>query len=251
MWDNTRRSSPDKLFLMTESVRLAKRVATLVPCSRSEAEQYIEGGWVKVNGVVVEEPGFRVQDDQIELVPGASLGEAAAVTILLHKSPGEEASAAMRLITLDNLASDDRSGIRYLKRHAHDLTATDSLEAMASGLVVFTQDWRVARKLVDDRATIEHEYIVEVAGDLIPDGLKLLNHGLTFNGKPLPPIKVSWQNETRLRFALKGPQRGQVATMCEKVGLSVVAMKRIRIGRVPMASLPLGQWRYLLGYERF
>lgn len=236
---------------MTESIRLAKRVATLLHCSRSEAEQYIEGGWVKVDGVVVEEPGFRVQNEQVELIPNASLAAVAPVTILLHKPPGEEANMAVRLVTPDNLAADDRSGIRFLKRHLSDLTATDSLETMASGLIVFTQDWRIARKLVDDRATIEHEYIVEVTGDLIPDGLKLLNHGLTFNGKPLPPIKVSWQNETRLRFALKGQQRGQVAHMCEKVGLTVVAMKRIRIGRVPMAGLPVGHWRYLLGYERF
>lgn len=236
---------------MTESVRLAKRVAMLVPCSRSEADQYIEGGWVKVDGVVVEEPGFRVQDEQIELLPNASLDAVDAVTILLHKPPGEDPNTALRMVTPASLVADDRSGNRFLKRHLANLTLTDSLETMASGLLVYTQDWRIARKLVDDRATIEHEYIVEVAGDLIPDGLKLLNHGLAFNGKPLPPIKVSWQNETRLRFALKGPQRGQVAHMCEKVGLTVVAMKRIRIGRVPLASLPLGQWRYLLGYERF
>ena len=236
---------------MPESVRLAKRVAMLVPCSRAEAEQYIESGWVKVDGIVVEEPGYRVEDQQVELLPNASLDVVDAVTILLHKPPGEDPNTALRLITPASLIADDRSGIRFLKRHLANLTLTDTLETMAGGLLVYTQDWRIARKLVDDRATIEHEYIVEVKGDLIPDGLKLLNHGLTFNGKPLPPIKVSWQNETRLRFALKGPQRGQVAHMCEKVGLAVVAMKRIRIGRVPLASLPPGQWRYLLGYERF
>jgi len=236
---------------MTESVRLAKHVAALVPCSRSEAEKYIEGGWVKVDGVVVEEPGFRIQGQQVELMPNASLDAGDAVTILLHKPPGEESGTALRLVTPDGLVANDRSGIRFLKRHLANLTLTDPLETMASGLLVYTQDWRIARKLVDDRATVEHEYIVEVAGELIPDGIKRLNHGLTFNGKPLPPIKVSWQNETHLRFALKGPQRGQVAHMCEKVGLTVVAIKRIRVGRISMASLPPGQWRYLLGYERF
>jgi 23S rRNA pseudouridine2604 synthase len=109
----------------------------------------------------------------------------------------------------------------------------------------------VARKLIDDAAKIEHEYIVEVTGDLVPDGLALLNHGLSFNGKPLPPIKVSWQNETHLRFALKGGQPGQIEHMCKMVGLKRVGMKRMRIGRVPMAGLQVGQWRYLLGYERF
>ena len=127
----------------------------------------------------------------------------------------------------------------------------DVLETYASGLMVFTQDWHVARKLVDDAATVEQEYIAEVSGDLIPNGLALLNHGLSFNRRPLAPIKVSWQNETRLRFALKAGQRGQIAHMCEMVGLKLLNLKRIRIARIPMASLPVGQWRYLKGYERF
>ncbi|MDD5240971.1 MAG: hypothetical protein PHG47_04505 [Sulfuricella sp.] len=109
----------------------------------------------------------------------------------------------------------------------------------------------MARKLNDDAATVEQEYIVEVAGELLPHGLKRLNHGLEFNGRPLPPIKVSWQNETRLRFALKGAQPGQIAHMCKSVGLEVRAMKRIRIGGVSMAKLQPGLWRYLMPHERF
>lgn len=240
---------------MTESIRLAKRVAELFSCSRGEAEQYIEGGWVTVDGAVVEEPGFRVQDQQIALLPQASLAPSEPVTILLHK-PADvntvaDVAAALQLVTSATLAADDRSGLRFLKRHLNGLELTDHIETQTGGLIVLTQDWRIKRKLVDDAARIEQEYIVDVAGDLIPDGLALLNHGLTFNGKALPPIKVSWQKETRLRFALKGVQRGQIAFMCEKVGLTVQAIKRIRIGRVPLAGLPVGQWRYLLAYEQF
>jgi 23S rRNA pseudouridine2604 synthase len=122
----------------------------------------------------------------------------------------------------------------------------------ASGLAVFSQDYRVTRKLTDDAALIEQEYVVEVAGELVEDGLKLLNHGLSFNGKPLPPAKVSWQNETRLRFALKGVQSiGQIAHMCNAVGLQVLSMKRLRIGRMSMSKLPLAQWRYVMPYEKF
>lgn len=240
---------------MTESVRLAKRIAEMQSCSRSEAEQYIHGGWVTVDGKVVEEPGFRVQDQDIVIAPQASLAPVEPITILLHKPAGidtfSDPNAGIQLITADTLAADDRSGNRFLKRHLANLTQTDHLETGSSGLQVLTQDWRVARKLIDDAAKIEQEYIVEVSGDLVPDGLALLNHGLSFNGKPLSPIKVSWQNEKRLRFALKGAQRGQIAAMCEKVGLTACAIKRIRIGRLSMASLAAGQWRYLLGYERF
>lgn len=237
---------------MTDLIRLAKRVAEVVPCSRREAEQYIEGGWIQVDGLTVEEAGYRVAPQQsVVLAPEATLTPVEPVTILLHKTAGMDMDAALQAITPANLYAEDRSGIRFLKKHIVDLKLTSALEKQASGLLVFTQDWRVARKLIEDAATVEQEYIAEVSGDLISDGLALLNHGLTFNRRPLPPIKVSWQNETRLRFALKAAQLGQIGHMCEMVGLKVTSLKRIRIARIPMAGLPAGQWRYLKGYERF
>lgn len=241
---------------MTESVRLAKRVSEVVSCSRSEAEQYIEGGWILVDGQVIEEPGFRVLARQmVECLPHAILTPALPVTILLHKPVGMKIDLAsqqeLNCIRVDSRIPDDRSGIRFLKRHLIDLSLTNALDASSSGLMVFTQDWRIKRKLIDEASRIEQEFIVDVSGDLVSNGLSLLNHGLYFNGRPLAPVKVSWQSETRLRFAAKGVHDGQIGHMCKAVGLSVAAMRCIRIGRMPLASLPVGQWRYLLGYERF
>jgi 23S rRNA pseudouridine2604 synthase len=239
------------------TVRLAKRVSEMRPCSRREAEQYIEGGFVTVDGALVEEAGARVTLEQrIVIAEDATLLEIVPVTILLHKPAGVNAgigsdgTPALHCLNAETLTRT-APGPRFLKRHLTGLTLTNPLDTKASGLLVFTQDFRVARKLVDEAARIEQELIVEVAGDMIDNGLALLNHGLPFNGKPLPPIKVSWQNETRLRFALKGAQPGQIEHMCKLVGLSVVAMKRIRIGRIAMASLPVGEWRYLQEFERF
>jgi len=238
---------------MTDPVRLAKRLAELVPCSRREAELYIAGGWVTVDGQVVEEPQFRVLNQKIELHPEASLIPVESVSILFHQPPALEINAdtVQQLICADTRTADDRSSILVLKQHFVKLTQCMPLETNASGLSVFSQDWRVVRKLIDDAATVEQEYIVEVTGKLLPDGLMRLNHGLSFNGRALPPIKVSWQNETRLRFALKGMQPGQITHMCHSVGLEVTGMKRLRLGRVSMAKLQPGQWRYLLPYERF
>jgi 23S rRNA pseudouridine2604 synthase len=235
-----------------DAVRLAKRIAELASCSRSEAEQYIAGGWVTVDGEVAEEPAMRVTTaQQVVLSDDAKLGSLEPVTILLHKPAGMATDEAAALITAESLSPDHRSGLHFLKQHLRGLNLTDRLEDSASGLLVYTQDWRVARKLVDDAPKTEYEYIVEVAGDIVPNGLQLLNHGLKFNKRDLPPIKVSWQNETRLRFALKTPPRGLLEHMCGQVGLTVVSMKRIRIGRMPLAGIAVGQWRYLLGYERF
>jgi 23S rRNA pseudouridine2604 synthase len=238
---------------MIAPVRLAKRLAEVLPCSRREAELYISGGWVMVDGQVVEAPQFMVSGEKIELHPDASLTPAEPATILLHQ-PADIAinpSAALQLIRAETRAADDPSGIHMLKQHFLRLTPQIPLERNASGMVIYTQDWRAARKFGEDAPTLEQEYIVEVSGELSADGLKLLNHVMTFNGRALPPIKVSWQNETRLRFALKGVQPGQITHMCQCVGLQVLAMKRIRIGRVSMGKLPPGQWRYLLPQEKF
>ncbi len=251
---------------MTEAVRLAKRLAEMLACSRREAEQYIEGGFVTVDGVVVEEPQFRVQNQSIVLSPDASLLALTPVTILLHKPAGYEASdtpganpagagkTAAQLLTAANHASDDRSGIRPLKKHFSGSELLTPLATAASGLVVFSGDWRVARKLREDARVLEHEVVVEVSGEVKPGGLERLNridHGFTYRGALLPPAKVSWQSETRLRFALKGEVPGQIAYMCDSVGLKIESMKRLRVGRMPLSQLQPGQWRYLMPYERF
>ncbi len=238
---------------MTENtIRLAKRVAEMVPCSRAEADKYIAGGWVIVDGAVVEEAGARVADEQeVTLHPEATLADLAPVTILLHKAAGVDAEAAARQLSPETLVLADHGNQRFLKRHLANLTLATPLDVKDSGLVVYTQDFRVARKLVTEGMRIEQEFIVEVAGDIREGGLALLNHGLSFNGKEIPPMKASWQNETRLRFAGKGIKPGQLLHMCRMVGLTIVSTRRIRVGRISMASLPVGQWRYLHEYERF
>jgi 23S rRNA pseudouridine2604 synthase len=74
-------------------------------------------------------------------------------------------------------------------------------------------------------------------------------------GQPLPAVKVSVnssaEGSSKLRFAIKGAHMGLIADLCERAGLKILAMKRIRIGRVPMTQLPSGQWRYLQPHERF
>lgn len=237
---------------MTEPVRLAKRVAALVPCSRREAEQYIEGGWVRVDGVVVEEPQHRVGDGQrVELDAGANTAALEPVTLLLHKPAGMAYEDISRLLVPANRASDDRSGIRSVKRHFTQLAPLMPLPPQASGLAVYSQDRRIVRKLTEDALHLEQELVAEVTGDIAAGGMALLCHGLVFEGRPLPPAKVSWQNERRLRFAMKGIAPGLVEWMCAQAGLRLVGLKRIRLGRVPMAGLALSQWRYLQPGERF
>lgn len=224
-----------------DTIRLSKRVADQVPCSRREAELYIEGGYVLVDGAVVEEPGARVAPAQsVALAPDATLLEIVPVTILLNKPAGADALRCLAEETLHR--SGHNANERFLKRHLHNLTPALPLDPSASGLFVFTQDYRIIRKLVDEPGSVEQELIVEVDGTIAENGLAQLNQGST---------KVSWQNERRLRFAVKGPKPTQIDRMCRAVGLTPTSIKRLRVGRMSMGSLPVGQWRYLLGYERF
>lgn len=241
---------------MTESVRLSKRVADQFTCSRREAENYIEGGWVRVDGCTVEASGARVTLDQrIELSDNACADDRKPATFILHKPAGQDLiqhpDLLQELITSTSQISEDRSGRHFVKKDLNHLEPVMMLEAQASGLVVLSQEHGIIRKFAADRAKIEQEYILEVSGTLSAESLQHLNHGLSWQGVPLAPAKVSWQNETHLRFALKNPADGLLQHMCHQVGLEVHSIKRIRVGRIPMAGLPAGQWRYLLGYERF
>ena len=110
---------------------------------------------------------------------------------------------------------------------------------------------RIARLLIGENSPIEKEYLVRVEGRLPPEALKLLNHGLSLDGQPLKPAKVSWQNEDQLRFVLREGKKRQIRRMCELVGLKVIGLKRIRMGRINLGHLPLGQWRSLAPWEKF
>jgi 23S rRNA pseudouridine2604 synthase len=233
-----------------EGIRLAKRVAEIVPCSRGEAERYIAGGWVTVDGAVVEDPATRVTGAQaVALLPGAQPVEPAPVTILLHKPAGVDAAGALALIAPETLAAGGDT--RFLRRHLARLTVVTPLEPEASGLLVLSQDWRVTRKLVEDGARVEQEYVAEVTGAILEDGLSRLNAGMRVQGRATVPLKASWQSEARLRLAGKDIRPGQVAAMCAEVGLTVKSLRRLRIGRVALGQLPSGRWRYLHETERF
>lgn len=220
---------------------------------------YIEGGWVRVNGTVVDIPGAKILHETVTLDPKATLEPVSDVTLLLHKPPGyatDEGAprSVLQLLTPANHLPTDRAGIRTVRRH-FDQNCLTPLEPAASGLVVFSQDWRIQRKLQEDAALIEHEVSVDVQGEVSPQALHQLNRSPVIDGRAMLPAKVSISRQTEqltgLRFAGKGHWPGRIAQMCDTAGLLILAMKRIRVGRIALAGLEPGQWRYLLPYERF
>ena len=245
---------------MTEPVRLARRLADMLGCSRRQAELYIEGGWVRVDGVVNEAPQFKIHAQAITLDPQARAEPVLPVTLLLHKPAdydwAEGPRPASGLLLPGNHWDKDHHPMQHpLQRHLQGHTCVTPLESGASGLLVFTQEWRIRRKLTDDAARVEHEVIVDVTGDVTDAALRQLNRAPIVDGRAMLPAKVSISRQTDgltgLRFAVKGSLPGQIAQMCGTAQLTVVGMRRIRIGRLALAALPVGQWRYLMPYERF
>lgn len=235
-------------LMSDEAIRLAKRVAETVPCSRGEAERYIAGGWVTVDGHVVEDPATRVLPAQaVALLPGAEPVEPLPVTILLHKPAGVDMDGALALLSEQTLTVEGPAGQRFLRRHLAKLAPVAPLETMASGIVVFTQDWRVQRKLVEDGDRIEQEFVAETTGYVSDEALALLQGAI----RPNVPIKASRQSEARLRFAGKRIRPGQLQELCAAAGLTIKSLRRLRIGKVALSSLPAGRWRYVKEFEHF
>ncbi|HKU70590.1 MAG TPA: pseudouridine synthase [Burkholderiales bacterium] len=242
-----------------EKVRISKLMSEQGICSRREADSYIERGWVLVDGVRVTELGSRAFPNQkITLAKEAQSQQDASVTILLNKPVGYVSAQAEKgyqpaitLVKPDTRFKGDRSPLRFSAVHLRGLAPAGRLDIDSTGLLVLTQDGRIAKLLIGENSGIEKEYLVRVQGKLSKEGLARLNFGLSLDGEALKPAKVSWQNEDQLRFVLREGKKRQIRRMCELVGLGVTGLKRVRIGSVVLADLPSGEWRYLRNDERF
>jgi 23S rRNA pseudouridine2604 synthase len=228
-------------------------------CSRREADKWIENGWVKVDGKVIDTLGVRVSPQaRIEIDRAARVHQSTQVTILLHKPIGyvsgqaeDGYEPAVVLIRPENRWSADSSPTQFHNGHLRGLAPAGRLDIDSTGLLVLTQDGRIAKQLIGENSSIEKEYLVRVEGQLSDDGMKRLQHGLRLDDVTLKMAQVSWQNDDQLRFVLREGRKRQIRRMCELVGLVVTGLKRVRSGNVPLGGLPVGKWRYLRLDEHF
>ena len=248
---------------MTEPLRLSKRMSELGLCSRREADEWIERGWVRVDGKIVSELGSKVLPSQTVTVERQAAAEQARrVTILINKPMGyvsgqaeDGYKPAVVLVGPDSRWKEDTAPTEFHGSQLRSLVPAGRLDIDSIGLLVLTQDGRVAKQLIGEDTDIEKEYLVRVqhtkAGPLPDHLLKKLNHGLVMDGEPLKKAIVKWQNEDQLSFILKQGKKRQIRRMCDMVGLKVLGLKRVRIGRVKLGDLPVGEWRYLRPEEQF
>jgi len=247
-----------------EQVRVSKILSELGLCSRREADKYIEQGLVLLDGEVVEQLGTKAYRTQkVELLKKALLSQSLKATIILNKPVGyishldddKEFTPASSLIIPNNyykIEGQDIESERNPIFNRDGLAPAGRLDIDSSGLLVLTQDGRIAKKIIgEESAIIEKEYLVRVEGNLTKEGLELLNHGLSLDGYDLKPAKVAWQNKEQLNFILIEGRNRQIRKMCELVSLKVIGLKRVRIGNVKLSSIPEGKWRFLSEHESF
>ncbi|MBS1175502.1 MAG: rluF [Burkholderiaceae bacterium] len=241
-----------------EGIRVSKYLADKGLCSRREADHYIEKGWVTVNGVRVTLGQRILPTDKVQLARQASVAQESRVTIIINKPMGfvsgqaEDGYApAVSLVTAENQWDEAEFQQDFNFKHLRGLAPAGRLDIDSVGLLVLTQDGRVAKQLIGENSDVDKEYLVRVEGELIESGLALLNHGLELDGVPLRPAQVSWQNDEQLMFVLREGKKRQIRRMCELVGLKVVGLKRVRIGNIRLGHLPTGKWRYLSPDEQF
>ncbi len=231
--------------------------------SRREADEWIARGWVRVDGEVISELGSKVFPDQkITVERQAAAEQSKRVTVLINKPMGfvsgqaeDGYTPAVALIKPENRWAEDTSPEQFHPTQLRSLVPAGRLDIDSVGLLILTQDGRVAKTLIGETTDIEKEYLVRVQytkeGKLPESDLKKLCFGLWMDGKPLLPAKVRWQNDDQLSFTLREGKKRQIRRMCDMVGLKVIGLKRVRIGKVKLGDLPVGQWRYLRPEEQF
>ncbi|MBR1819937.1 MAG: rRNA pseudouridine synthase [Neisseriaceae bacterium] len=239
----------------TELIRLSKQMAQLNLCSRREADEYIEKGWVLVNGKPAVLGQKVCATDKIELLPQARKNSQNKITVILHKPVGYVSSqpeknylSALSLITADNFYSPNNEPMPKLP--IKGLAPAGRLDIDSTGLLLLTQNGVLAKKIIGEESLIKKEYLVRIQGKLDEQGLKLLNFGLSLDGKKLKPAIVTRQNEQQLKFILQEGKKRQIRRMCALVGVKVIGLKRVRIGKIKLADLPLGKWRVLKDNEQ-
>jgi 23S rRNA pseudouridine2604 synthase len=248
-------------------IRLNKHMAALGLCSRREADDWIARGWVRVDGkpAVMGQPVAATS--RIDIDRQAEQQQRQQVTILINKPVGyvsgqaeDGHEPAVVLVQPQNRWSECNSRMRWGHEQLRGLAPAGRLDIDSIGLLVLTQDGRVARQLIGEDSEVEKEYLVRVnygaeatnvQAAFPREKLALLCHGLSLDGQALRLAQVSWQNPEQLRFVLTEGKKRQIRRMCEQVGLFVTGLKRVRIGRVNLGHLPVGQWRYLAPHEGF
>jgi len=230
-------------------MRLQQYIARCGVTSRRKAEELMTQGRVTVNGKHIRELGFKVDEakDAVK-VDGKLLRKETPVYIIMHKPEGCVCTVADE--------KERRTVLDLLPVHVVDkgrLFPVGRLDYNTTGCLFLTNDGDWANRITHPKYKVDKVYMVKLKGRADTKQLDRLKRGVTVDGvyvkaKEAAPIHKNEQNDV-LRMVITQGLNHQVKNMCAAVGLSVVRLKRESVGKVSVAGLKPGEFRYLTREE--
>ena len=225
--------------------RLQKILSARGVCSRRKAEELISGGKVTVNGRVAL-LGESADPDVDEIrVDGAVLpSQSEYVYIMLHKPRGFVTTLSDEKGRANAAQLVEDCGVRVYP--------VGRLDMDSEGLLLFTNDGEFANRLMHPKHEVEKTYEAWVTG-YDPGCMKVLTGPMELDGYRLriPKVKIlkAEGDKARIQITIHEGRYRQVRRMCEKAGMYVTRLRRIREGQLALGNLPKGKWRYLTKEE--
>lgn len=224
------------------NIRIQKHLSSKGVCSRREAENFIRRGLVIVNGKVVKEMGVKInpETDKVELAIKPADKVDKKESVIVYKPRG----------VVSSRVSSEGKTIYDIFPQFSKLNIAGRLDKESEGLLLLSNDGVIARAVTGEDHIMEKEYEVVVQEKIniskIVDSFK---KGIEFaEGKTLP-ARVMVLNNHSFRVVLKEGKKHQIRRMCESIRLTVVKLKRIRIGSVLLGKLDVGGHRFLTNQE--
>ncbi len=225
-------------------------------CSRREADCLIENGQVFVDGKKIDVLGTKVDPNaEVTLTDLALKQQGEKATILLNKPVGIVSNLpengykeALDLITSDHQDKRDSKQLRH--KHLRGLSVVGRLDIDSKGLLILTQDGRLAKSVIGEDSSVEKEYFVRTKEIVTDKHITQLLAITSLDGRPLKKIKAELKSEHTISVILNEGKKRQIRHMCEKVNLTVIELKRVRIGKIHLGGLKPGTWRFLRPSEK-
>jgi len=248
------RTSPKKEFKKTHTVhktdesagiRLNKYIANSGVCSRREADTYIEHGSVEVNGNLVTEMGYKVQADDIVRFDGTSITPEQKKYILLNKPKNY-------ITTMDD--ERGRKTVMELVANASKerIYPVGRLDRNTTGLLLFTNDGEMAKKLTHPRHNVRKLYHATLENKLALKDLEKLRGEVIIEGKKVFIDAVSYvdgEPKNEVGIEIHSGRNRIVRKIFEHLGYKVTKLDRVIFAELTKKNLPRGRWRSLTALE--
>ena len=218
-------------------MRIQKYLSQQKILSRREAEDYIRKGLIKLNGKIVTEMGVQIdpEKDKIEVLRAPAAKVAAKLTVAVNKPRG---------IVSSKMETEGETIFQLLPQFKY-LNAVGRLDKESEGLILLSNDGTVTAAVTGAEHLVEKEYEVTVQEDIAPGKLKKMAEGVRLDDGVTLPAETELISQHKFKIILKEGRKHQIRRMADALHLTVVNLKRVRVGNIRLGKLKPGEFRAL------